>query len=232
MAPKRRMTVWQLLARLGHRGDRDEIIQHVFEAASRVTFRSDGGEPLDGGDYLVEVFESLGTTRDWPPCGSREWTRLREIAVRRILARLAREGLLDAVSVGRSGRAGSGAEPRGRGDGDPARRRAGAGRAASRRARGAGVWRLLAGMGYRGPRDRICAAVLKAAVLAGIDVVRIQVSLDGMGEYPAWDSPERGRLQERAVVLLVGRLAEEERLDAIRPEGRGAPKGRPGKGIT
>jgi hypothetical protein len=107
MASKRRMTVWQLLSRFGHRGDRDAIIQHLFEAASQVTFRSDGGEALDGGDYLVEVFESLGTTRDWPPCGGYEWTRLREIAVRRILGRLAREGLLDAVSVGRSGRVGS-----------------------------------------------------------------------------------------------------------------------------
>jgi hypothetical protein len=94
------MTVWQLLARLGHRGDRDGIIQHVFEATSRVALRSGGGEPMDGGDFLVEVFESLGTTRDWPPCGGYEWTRLREIAVRKILARLAREGLLDAVAIG------------------------------------------------------------------------------------------------------------------------------------
>jgi len=103
MASKRRMSVWELLARLGHRGDRDGIIQHVFEAASRATFRSDGGEPLDGGDFLVETFEALGTTKTWPPSGSREWTRLREIAVRRILARLAREGLLDAVAVGNDG---------------------------------------------------------------------------------------------------------------------------------
>jgi hypothetical protein len=97
------MTVWQLLARLGHRGERDGIIQHVFEMTSRVTFRSDGGEPLDGGDFLVEVFEALGTTQDWPPCGGRDWARLRVAAVRRILARLAREGLLDAVSVGAPG---------------------------------------------------------------------------------------------------------------------------------
>ena len=103
MASKRTMTVWQLLARLGHGGDRDEIIQHVFEASSRVTFRSDGGEPLDGGDFLVETFEALGTTEDWPPSGSRQWTRLREVAVRRIIARLAREGLLDAVAVGNDG---------------------------------------------------------------------------------------------------------------------------------
>jgi hypothetical protein len=197
------MSVWDVLARLGHRGDRDEIIQHVFEAASRATFRSDGGEPVDGGDFLVETFEALGTSKDWPPCGGREWTRLREQAIRRVLARCAREGLLDAVSVGRSGRAG-------------------AGRAASRRTGGAGVWRLLAGMGYRGPRDRVCAAVLKAADLAGIDVVRILVSLDGMGEYPAWDSPEWGRLREQAVCRLVEKLRAEGNLDAIRPEGRGA----------
>jgi len=44
MASKRRMSVWDVLARLGHRGDREDIIiQRVFEAASRVTFRSDGG---------------------------------------------------------------------------------------------------------------------------------------------------------------------------------------------
>jgi hypothetical protein len=227
MASKRRTSVWDVLARLGHRGDRDGIIQHVFEATSRVALRSGGGESLDGGDFLVETFEALGTTKDWPPSGSRQWTRLREAAVRRILARLAREGLLDAVSVappaeGNRVDACGAAEPRGRGDGDPARRRAGAGRAASRRARGAGVWRLLAGMGYRGPRDRVCAAVLKAADLAGIDVVRILVSLDGMGEYPAWDSPEWGRLRERAVRRLVEKLGAEGNLDAIRPEGRGA----------
>jgi len=103
MASKRRTSVWDVLARLGHRGDRDGIIQHVFEATSRVALRSGGGEPLDGGDYLVETFEALGTSETWPPCGSREWTRLREIAVRRILARLAREGLLDAVAVGNDG---------------------------------------------------------------------------------------------------------------------------------
>jgi len=135
MASRRRMSVWELLARLGHRGDRDGIIQQVFEAASRVTFRSeDGGEPMDGGDFLVEVFESLGTTTDWPPCGSREWTRLREAAVRTILARLAREGLLDAVAVGNDGGttaregphhdARGAAEPEWSGDGDPVRRRA------------------------------------------------------------------------------------------------------------
>jgi hypothetical protein len=131
MAPKRRMSVWQLLARLGHRGDRDGIIQHVFEATSRVALRSDGGEPLDGGDFLVEVFKALGTTRDWPPCGGYDWTRLREIAVRRIIARLAREGLLDAVAVGGDGgatapegnrlRARGAAEPEWSGDGNPER---------------------------------------------------------------------------------------------------------------
>ena len=132
MAPKGRMTVWQLLARLGHRGDRDGIIQHVFEAASRVTLRSGGGEPLDGGDFLVETFEALGTTKDWPPCGGRDWTRLREVAVRRILGRLAREGLLDAVAVGNDGEttapggnrhdARGAAEPEWSGDGDRGRK--------------------------------------------------------------------------------------------------------------
>jgi hypothetical protein len=132
MASKRRMTVWQLLSRLGHKGDRDEIIQHVFESASHVTFRSeDGGEPMDGGDFLVETFEALGTTKDWPPCGGREWTRLREVAVRRIIARLAREGLLDAVAVGGDGGATApegnnlgargAAEPEWSGDGNPER---------------------------------------------------------------------------------------------------------------
>jgi hypothetical protein len=131
MASKGRMTVWQLLARLGHRGERDGIIQHVFEATSRVALRSDGGEPLDGGDFLVEVFESLGTTTDWPPCGSREWTRLRKEAIRKVLARLAREGLLDAVAVGgdREATAPDGnhlgargaAEPEWSGDGNPER---------------------------------------------------------------------------------------------------------------
>jgi len=132
MASKRRMSVWELLARLGHRGgDRDEIIQHVFEATSRVALRSGGGEPLDGGDYLVETFEALGTSETWPPCGSREWTRLREAAVRRILCRLAREGLLDAVAVGGDGeatapegnhlRARGAAEPEWSGDGNPER---------------------------------------------------------------------------------------------------------------
>jgi hypothetical protein len=56
------MTVWQLLARLGHRGERDGIIQHVFEAASRVTLKSADGGTVEGGDFLVETFEALGTT--------------------------------------------------------------------------------------------------------------------------------------------------------------------------
>lgn len=98
MASEKRRSVWGILARLGHTGDRDDIIERVFESASRVTVRSDDGEPMDGGDFLVEVFESLGTTKDWPVCGSREWIRLREIALRRIVARLAREGLLDAIT--------------------------------------------------------------------------------------------------------------------------------------
>lgn len=125
------MSVWELLARLGHRGERDGIIQHVFEATSRVALRSGGGEPLDGGDFLVEVFESLGTTQDWPPSGSREWARLRVAALRKIIARLAREGLLDAVAVGddRGATAPEGnhlgargaAEPEWSGDGNPER---------------------------------------------------------------------------------------------------------------
>jgi hypothetical protein len=131
MASKRRMSVWDALARLGHRGDRDAIIQHLFETTSRVTLRSGGGEPLDGGDFLVETFEALGTTKDWPPSGSRQWTRLREVAVRRIIARLAREGLLDAVAVGGDRgatapegnrlRARGAAEPEWSGDGNPER---------------------------------------------------------------------------------------------------------------
>lgn len=88
-----------MLKRLGHRGDRDDIIQGIFEAASRVTLFDHDGEPLSGDDFLVETFESLGTTRDYPACGSAEWIRLREVALRRIIARLTREGLLDCVAV-------------------------------------------------------------------------------------------------------------------------------------
>lgn len=99
---RKRLSVWGILARLGHTGDdHDEIVQHVFETASRVTLRSDDGEPMDGGDFLVGVFESLvGTTKDWPGCGSPEWNRLRTVALRRVVARLARDGLLDAIAVG------------------------------------------------------------------------------------------------------------------------------------
>jgi len=131
MASKRRTSVWDVLARLGHRGDRDGIIQHVFEATSRVTLESADGGTVEGGDFLVETFEALGTTKDWPPCGGREWTRLRVAAVRRIIARLAREGLLDAVAVGNDGgttsREGThhdargAAEPEWSGDGDRGR---------------------------------------------------------------------------------------------------------------
>jgi|GEM_PF-2515677 len=64
MASRKRLSVWGILARRGLTGDHDEIIQHVFEMASRVTLRSGDGEPLDGGDFLVGVFEWLGTTKD------------------------------------------------------------------------------------------------------------------------------------------------------------------------
>ena len=101
MAKKKRLSVWGILAHLGHKDDdHDDVIQHVFEMASRVTLRSEDGKPMDGGDYLVEVFESLGTTATWPSCGSPEWVRLRQVALRRVVARLAREGLLDAIAVG------------------------------------------------------------------------------------------------------------------------------------
>ena len=101
MASKRRkrLSVWGVLARLGHRGDHDEVAQHVFEMASRVTLRGDDGEPLDGDDFLCAVFDSLGSTRNWPMCGSTEWERLRLVALRRVVARLAQEGLLDCVAV-------------------------------------------------------------------------------------------------------------------------------------
>ncbi len=96
---RKRLSVWGILARLGHKGDdHDEIVQHVFEMASRVTVRGDDGEPIDGDDYLDGVFESLGTTKDWPGCGSPEWVRLRQVALRKVVARLAQEGLLDAIA--------------------------------------------------------------------------------------------------------------------------------------
>ncbi len=52
----RKNSVWAVLERLGHKGSRDDTIQHVFEMASRVTVRSDSGEQIDGDDFLVEVF--------------------------------------------------------------------------------------------------------------------------------------------------------------------------------
>ena len=92
-------------------------------------------------------------------------------------------------------------------------------RTGSRRARGAGsVWDALRRIGYRGRRDEVCAAVLAAADMAGINVEASIRSADGGEGCPARDSPGRGRSRERAVVLLVGRLAEEGRLDAIRPQ--------------
>lgn len=96
---KKRVSVWGILARLGHTGDHDDIIQHVFEATSRVTLRSSAGKPLDGDEFLCGVFDRLGTTRNWPVCGSAEWERLHLDAWRRVVARLAREGLLDCVAV-------------------------------------------------------------------------------------------------------------------------------------
>ena len=88
------------IARLGPSGGREEIVQRVFELASRVTLLSDGGKPMDGDNFLVEVFEGLGATKEWPAPGSRDWTRLRRIALRKVVARLAREGLLDGIAVG------------------------------------------------------------------------------------------------------------------------------------
>lgn len=96
---KKRLSVWGVLARLGHTGDQDDIIQHVFEATSRVTLRSHDGKPLDGDNFLCAVFDSLGSNKDWPACGSSDWERLRQDALRRVVARLAREGLLDCVAV-------------------------------------------------------------------------------------------------------------------------------------
>ena len=105
MAKKKRISAWGILARLGHTGDhdQDEIVQFVFDAASRVTLRRDGGEPLDGDNFLVETFEALGTTKTWPSCGSPEWERLRSLALTTVVRRLGREGLLDCLSVGSEG---------------------------------------------------------------------------------------------------------------------------------
>ena len=99
MASGKRLSVWGVLTRLGHSGGREEIVQRVFELASRVTLLSDGGKPMDGDNFLVEVFEGLGATKEWPAPGSRDWTRLRRIALRKVVARLAREGLLDGIVV-------------------------------------------------------------------------------------------------------------------------------------
>ena len=90
---KKRLSVWGILARLGHRGDHDDIIQHVFDATSRVTLRSHDGRPLDGDDFLCGVFDRLGTSRSWPPCGSAAWVRLRLAPVRPVAARLGTEGV-------------------------------------------------------------------------------------------------------------------------------------------
>ena len=92
------------------------------------------------------------------------------------------------------------------------------------------MWKLLREMGYRGRRDDVCAAVLAAADMAGIDVEAIIRSVDGSEKCPAWDSPEWTLLQGRAVCRLVEKLRAEGNLDAISPKGRGAPEGRPGKG--
>ena len=100
MASKKRTSVWTVLESLGHKGNRDNIIEYVFENTSRLTVQSDDGEPMNGGDFLVQVFESLGTTKDWPGCGSSEWIRLRQVALQKVVARLARDGLLDAIAVG------------------------------------------------------------------------------------------------------------------------------------
>lgn len=107
-----KLSVWDVLERLGHRGDRDLVCQAVFEAvASGACLPRGGGsvlhddDPLHrddhlcGADFLVEVFESLGGTRDRPMPGSDEWHRLREQSLRIIVARMAHVGNLDAVAV-------------------------------------------------------------------------------------------------------------------------------------
>jgi hypothetical protein len=74
----------------------------VFEAVGSLTVESPdgGGSGFNGDAFLVEVFKSLGATHDWPAPGSREWTRLRRLALQQVVARLGRdEGLLDAISV-------------------------------------------------------------------------------------------------------------------------------------
>lgn len=104
MRRKKRLSAWGILARLGHTGDdQDEIVEHVFEATARLTLQGDDGEPLNGDDYLVGVFESLGTTETWPSCGSPEWERLRSQALSQVITRLGCEGLYDCISVGAKG---------------------------------------------------------------------------------------------------------------------------------
>jgi len=106
---RKRLSVWGVLARLGLPlrggcgGDRDAIIEHVFDTASRLTFRSQDGEPIGGDDFLVSVFESLGTTKNWPGCGTPEWETLRFQALTKVVERLGREGLYDCISVGADG---------------------------------------------------------------------------------------------------------------------------------
>jgi len=84
---------------LGHRGDRDLTIQHVFEVVGTMLLPSPDGGVFDGDEFLVGIFESAGASRDWPECGSEAWSRLREVALRRVVARLASEGLLDFIAV-------------------------------------------------------------------------------------------------------------------------------------
>ncbi len=104
---RKRLSVWDVLGRLGHAvraghagDDHDEIIQHIFERTSRLTLHSDDGEPMSGDDFLASVFELLGTSTESPGVGTPEWERLRTVALRRVVARLSREGLLDSIAVG------------------------------------------------------------------------------------------------------------------------------------
>ncbi len=85
--PKRTGNVFRTLARLGHRGPNYKTCQAVFEQAA------------SAGMDLASLFTRLGATRDWPPPGTREWTRLRAVALRAILTSLAREGRLDCIST-------------------------------------------------------------------------------------------------------------------------------------
>ncbi len=107
-----KLSVWDVLERLGHRGDRDLVCQAVFEAVASVACIQHGGcsvlhgdDPMHRGDhlcgagFLVEVFESLGGTRDRPLPGTAQWRLLREKSLRIVLARLALAGNLDAVAV-------------------------------------------------------------------------------------------------------------------------------------